>query len=58
MGKGVPFRSYRERERESKRKSKVKCTLVQALRFCTVCTTHRGSRGMALVFLDHDTRRG
>jgi len=37
---------------------KVKCTLVQALRLCTGCTAHRGSRGIALLFLDHGTRRG
>ena len=27
----------------------VKCTLVQALRLCTVRTAHRGSRGIALL---------
>ena len=37
---------------------KVKCTLVQALRLCTCHTAHRGSRGIALLFLDHGTRRG
>ena len=37
---------------------KVKCTLVQALRLCTGRTTHRGSKGIALLFLDHGTRRG
>ena len=37
---------------------KVKCTLVQALRLCTGRTTHRGSRGIALPFHDHGTRRG
>jgi len=37
---------------------KVKCTLVQALRLCTGCTAYRGSRGIALLFLDHGTRRG
>ena len=36
----------------------VKCTLVQALRFCTGRTAHRGSRGIALLFHDHGTRRG
>jgi len=36
----------------------VKCTLVQALRLCTGRTTHRGSRGIALLFHDHGTRRG
>jgi len=35
-----------------------KCTLVQALRLCTGHTAHRGSRGIALLFLDHGTRRG
>jgi len=39
-------------------KVKVKCTLVQALRLCTGRTAHRGSRGTALLFHDHDTRRG
>jgi len=37
---------------------KVKCTLVQALRLCTGRTAHRESRGIALPFLDHGTRRG
>jgi len=36
----------------------VKCTLVQALRVCTVRTAHRWIRGIALLFLDHGTRRG
>ena len=36
----------------------VKCTLVQALRLCVCRTTHRGSGGIALPFLDHGTRRG
>ena len=39
-------------------KGKVKVTLVQALRLCTGRTTHRGSRGIALPFHDHGTRRG
>jgi len=39
-------------------KVKVKCTLVQALRLCTGRTAHGGSRGIALLFLDHGTRRG
>jgi len=37
---------------------KVKCTLVQALRLCTDRTAHRWNRGIALLFLDHGTRRG
>jgi len=36
---------------------KVKSTLVQALRLCTGRTVHRGSRGIALLFYDHVTRR-
>ena len=39
-------------------KVRVKCTLVQALRLSTGHTAHRGSRGLALLFLDHGTRRG
>ena len=35
-----------------------KGTLVQALRLSTGRTAHRGSRGIALLFLDHGTRRG
>ena len=38
-------------------KLKVKCTLVQALRLCTGRAAHRGSRGIALPFHDHGTRR-
>jgi hypothetical protein len=37
---------------------KVKCTLVQALRLCTGHMAQTGSRGIALLFLDHGTRRG
>jgi hypothetical protein len=43
---------------KSKVKVKVKVTLVQALRFCTGRTAYRGSRGIALPFHDHGTRRG
>ena len=39
-------------------KVKVKVTLVQALGLCTGRTAHRGSRGIALRFHDHGTRRG
>ena len=41
-----------------KGKGKVKCTLVQAPRLSTSRTAHRGSRDIALLFLDHGTRRG
>ena len=37
---------------------KVKFTLVQTLKLCTGRTAHRGSRVIALPFLDHGTRRG
>ena len=37
---------------------KVTCTLVQALRLSTGRTAHRVSRGIALLFHDHGTRRG
>ena len=37
---------------------KVKCTLVRALRLCTGRTAHRGSRVIALLFLDHGSRSG
>jgi len=39
-------------------KSKVKCTLVQALRLCTGRTAYRRSRGIALLILDHGIRKG
>ena len=39
-------------------KVKVKVTLVQTLRLCTDRTAHSGSRGIALPFHDHGTRRG
>ena len=45
-------------EHSRKVKVKVKCTLVQALRLCTGRTAHRGSRGIALPFHDHGTRKG
>ena len=34
-----------------------KCTPVQVLRLCTGRTAHGGSRGIALLFHDHGTRR-
>jgi len=42
-------------DKEGKSTVKVKCSLLQAL---SRCTAHRGSRGIALLFLDHGTRRG
>ena len=47
-----------ESSRQTHGKIKVKCTLVQTLRLCTGRTAHRGSRGIALPFHDHHTRRG
>ena len=38
--------------------TKVKFTLVQALRLCTGPTAHRGSKGIALPFHGHGTRTG
>jgi len=37
---------------------KIKCTVVQVLRLRTGSSAHSGSRGIALLFLDHGTRRG
>jgi len=40
-------------------KGKVKCVLVQALRLCTSRKAYGGGgRIIALLFLDHGTRRG
>ena len=36
----------------------VTCTLVRALRLCTGRTAHRESTSIALLFLDHGSRRG
>ena len=51
------YRILQYSEVNGEAKVKVKCTLVQALRLCTGRTAHRGSRGIALLFLDHGTRR-
>jgi hypothetical protein len=53
----LAFSGVRKIERK-KLKRKIKCTLVQALRLCTGRTAYRGSRSIALPFLDHGTRRG
>jgi hypothetical protein len=37
---------------------KIKIHPVHALRLCTGCTAHRGSRSIALPFHDHGTRKG
>jgi hypothetical protein len=44
--------------KSKKVKVKVKGPLVQALRLCTGRTTHRGVRGLALLFHDHGAGRG
>ena len=36
----------------------MKCILVQALRICRGRTAQKESRGIALLFLDHGTRKG
>jgi len=41
--------------KQGKSKGKI---FVQALRLCAGRTAHRGSKDIALLFLDHDTRRG
>jgi len=58
--KGIERSSLIGHIRESHviKKKKVKCTLVQALRPYTGSTAHRRSRGIALLFHDHGTRRG
>ena len=52
------FRFNQNKTDHSGIKNKVKCALVQALRLCAGCTVRRGSRGIALPFHDHGTRRG
>ena len=52
--KGGPAHTCYNRHVISK---KVKVTLVQALRLCTGRTAYRESRGTALPFHDHGTRR-
>jgi hypothetical protein len=42
---------------DRKKLRKVKCALVQALSLCTGRTACRGSGGIALLFLDHGTRK-
>ena len=54
---------YRERKQKTAcdvtfKGVKVKCTLVQVLGLCTGRTAHRGSRSLALLFLDHGIRKG
>ena len=39
-------------------KVKVKSPFVQALRLCAGRAAHKGSRGIALLFHDHGTRKG
>ena len=45
-------------EIQSRYKGKVNFTLIQSLRICTGRNALRGSRGIALPFLDHGARRG
>jgi hypothetical protein len=46
----IPSLFSMKARKEIKGKVNVKSTLVQALRLCTVCTAHRGSRGIALLY--------
>jgi len=57
-GKSTALYSMTQKTQSHTLMVKVKCTLVQALRLCTGRTAHRGSRGIALPFLNHGTRRG
>jgi len=43
---------------ETCRRVNVRCTLIHAQRLSTGRMGHRGSRGIALLFLDHGTRKG
>jgi hypothetical protein len=45
-------------EDRNKIERRVKVTLVQALRLCTGRTAYRESRGIALLFHDHGTKKG
>ena len=59
IGFGKSSRLKTERIKESKSvKVKVKWALLQVFMLCTGPTAHRGSRGIALPFHDHGTRRG
>jgi hypothetical protein len=60
MGNAIRVISNATQTGKSKRNSQIqiKCTFVQALRFCTGRTAHRGSRDIPLRFLDCGTRRG
>jgi len=49
---------YWHRQADWCTEKKVNCTLVQTLRLCTSRAAHRGSRDIAVPFLDHSTRRG
>ena len=53
-----PVTRKKLREKRKAEKVKEKRTLVQALRPCTGRTARRRNRGIAVLFLDHDTRRG
>ena len=52
------IRCYSNSLQLQRKKVKVCSILVQTLRFFTGRTAHMGSRGIALLFLDHGTRRG
>jgi len=63
----VPFRNFANAPKTAKifvlgrlvGQARIKMyTPVHALSFCTGRTAHRGSRGIALLFLDHSTGRG
>jgi hypothetical protein len=47
---GMNKQHFVENKIDTRCKSKVKVTLVQALKLCTGRTAHRGSRGIALLY--------
>ena len=58
FGTGKNKRPKKRRSVPVEIRTKLKCTFVQALRLCTGRTAHRESRGIALPFHVHGTRRG
>jgi len=54
----TPLESNPSPQKSQNYPKNVKCTIVQALRSCTDRTAHSGSRGIAILFLDHSTRGG
>ena len=56
--KKIIKKKERGTEEEEEEEEVKKVTLVQAVRRCTGRMAHSGSRGIALPYHDHGTRRG